>query len=56
MPMPDYQKMYLTLLNKISDAIEELRQAQAEAEEQYIDSTEANLHLLQPEKESSAKK
>lgn len=56
MPMPDYQKMYLTLFNKISDTIEELRQAQAETEELYLDGTEANLHLLQPEKESSAKK
>ena len=54
--MPDYQKMYFTLFNKISDTIEELRQAQAETEEQYLDGTEANLHLLQPEKESSAKK
>ncbi len=54
--MPDYKKMYLTLFNKISDTIEELRQTQAETEEQYLDSVEANLHLLQPEKESSAKK
>lgn len=54
--MPDYQKMYLTLFNKISDTIEELRQAQAETEELYLDGMEANLHLMQPEKESSAKK
>ena len=54
--MPDYQKMYLTLFNKISGTIEELRQAQTETEELYLDSTEVNLHLLQPEKESSAKK
>lgn len=54
--MPDYQKMYLTLFNKISDTIEELRQAQAETEERYLDGAEVNLHLLQPEKESSAKK
>lgn len=54
--MPDYQKMYFTLFNRVTDTIEQLRQAQAEMEEQYLDSTEGNLHLLPPEKEYPAKK
>jgi hypothetical protein len=48
--MPDYQKMYFTLFNRVTDAIEQLRQAQAETEEQYLDSTGGDLHLLPPEK------
>ena len=50
--MPDYKKMYLMLLNAITDALEELgedapdaaaellRQAQCDAEEMYIEARE----------------
>lgn len=34
--MPDYQKLYTTLFNRISDVIEELQKAQQETEEMYI--------------------
>lgn len=53
--MPDYQKMYLTLFTRVTDAIEQLQQAQKEAEQQYLESTEAALHLL-PERKSSDQK
>ena len=34
--MPDYQKMYLSLFNAVTDAIELLQKAQQDAEEIYI--------------------
>lgn len=34
--MPDYQKLYTTLFNRVSDIIEELQKAQQETEEIYI--------------------
>ena len=36
--MPDYQKMYALLFNKITDSIAGLQEAQALAEQLYIDS------------------
>ena len=34
--MPDYKSMYFKLFNKITDTIESLKEAQQEAEEQYL--------------------
>ena len=38
--MPDYKKMYLTLLNASEEAINTLIAAQQECEELYLDSDE----------------
>ena len=38
--MPDYEKMYHTLFNAVTDAIEVLQQAQLEAEELYLSGDE----------------
>jgi len=34
--MPDYQKMYITLFNQITDAIKALQEAQRQSEELYM--------------------
>ena len=36
--MPDYEKMYYELFNKITDAIEILKEAQKNAEEKFVSS------------------
>lgn len=41
--MPDYQKMYHSLFNDVTDAIEKLQQAQQKTEEMYMDSKETVL-------------
>lgn len=41
--MPDYQKMYHSLFNDVTDAISKLQQAQQKTEEMYMDSKEAVL-------------
>ena len=38
--MPDYQKLYTTLCNKITDIIEELQEVQRLTEELYLQSEE----------------
>ena len=38
--MPDYQKMYHSLFNDVTDAISKLQQAQQKTEEMYMDSKE----------------
>ena len=38
--MPDYQKMYHSLFNDVTDAITKLQQAQRKTEEMYMDSKE----------------
>ena len=38
--MPDYQKLYTTLFNKITDIIEELQEIQRLTEELYLQSEE----------------
>ena len=38
--MPDYQKMYSTLFNKITDLIEELQKVQQLTEEMYLEDEE----------------
>lgn len=44
--MPDYQKMYHSLFNDVTDAICKLQQAQQKAEEMYMDSKETVLTTL----------
>jgi hypothetical protein len=44
--MPDYQKMYHSLFNDVTDAIAKLQQAQQKTEEVYIDSRESVLSML----------
>ena len=41
--MPDYQKMYHSLFNDVTDAIAKLQQAQLKTEEMYMDSKETVL-------------
>lgn len=41
--MPDYQKMYVRLFNKVTDAIVELQQAQRDMEQLYMESADAGL-------------
>lgn len=41
--MPDYQKMYHSLFNDVTDAVTKLQQAQQRTEEMYIDSKETVL-------------
>ncbi len=38
--MPDYEKLYFELFNKITDAIELLKEAQADAEQKVISSAD----------------
>ena len=45
--MPDYKKMYHKLFNAMTDAIENMKQAQIEAEEIYINSSEQDVVKLQ---------
>ena len=44
--MPDYQKMYHSLFNDVTDTITKLQQAQQKTEEMYIDSKETVLTTL----------
>ena len=39
--MPDYEKMYFTLFNKVSDVIEELKEIQCEMEKTIIDDNDS---------------
>ena len=41
--MPDYQKMYHSLFNDVSDAVAKLQQAQQKTEEMYMNSPETIL-------------
>lgn len=41
--MPDYQKMYHSLFNDVTDAITKLQSAQQKTEEMYMDSKETVL-------------
>ena len=43
--MPDYQKMYTTLFNEVTDAITLLQHAQQSTEELYLDD---ELRLVPP--------
>jgi len=41
--MPDYQKMYHSLFNDVTDAVTKLQNAQQKTEEMYMDSKETVL-------------
>ncbi len=44
--MPNYKKMYFKLFNDVTDAIELLKKAQIDAEEEYINSSEEEENIL----------
>ena len=44
--MPDYKSMYQDLFKKVTEAIEILQQAQIDAEEKYILSSEADENKI----------
>lgn len=50
--MADYQKMYTTLFNKVSDVIEELQDVQCQTENLYIESPEPEIVVLTPENDN----
>lgn len=45
--MPDYQKMYHSLFNDVTDTISKLQQAQQKTEEMYMNSKETILTIPQ---------
>lgn len=47
--MPDYQKMYTKLFNKVTDVISELQQWQRDVEQMYIENGDAALLVLKAE-------
>ena len=52
--MPDYQKMYLGLFNKVTNVIEELQQAQRDTEQLYLESSDAEPLVLETEDKERA--
>jgi len=44
--MPDYQKMYHSLFNDVTDVVTKLQEAQQKTEEMYMDSKETVLTEL----------
>ncbi|WP_164919094.1 MULTISPECIES: hypothetical protein [Acutalibacteraceae] len=44
--MADYQKMYVRLFNEVTDVIEELRQAQRDTEQLYLNSAGSEPLML----------
>ena len=44
--LPDYEKMYKTLFNAVTDAINILQEAQEKTEEQYIEAEPPVLKVL----------
>lgn len=40
----DYKTMYLTLFNKVTEVIEELKKVQAQTEEMYINAQENQVN------------
>jgi hypothetical protein len=49
--MPDYQKMYMNLFNKVTDVIAELQEVQRQTENLYIESPEPEIVILEPEQD-----
>ena len=47
----DYKAIYLRLFNKVTDAVGLLQRAQLEGEEAYIEGTDANIVMLDAEKD-----
>ncbi len=48
--MADYSKMYDTLFNAVTDAITILQNAQLKTEEQYVESGDPAITVIQPKK------
>ena len=48
--MPDYKKMYTTLFNAVTDAIEILQSAQQDTEELFIETETAVIKILPSDK------
>lgn len=46
--MPDYQKMYITLFQRVTAAISDLQEVQRQTEEMYISSEPIVLSILEP--------
>lgn len=44
--MADYQSMYIKLFNKVTDVILELQQVQRDTEQQFVESNEENLLVI----------
>lgn len=44
--MPDYQKMYFTLFNALTDVIRELQEAQRKTEQMYVNSSDPSLTVI----------
>ena len=44
--MPDYQKMYSTLFNQITNSIEQLKSTQQETEEMYMESSDTPVKMV----------
>ncbi len=53
--MPDYKKMYFSLLNTVSSTIEHLQAAQCNMENEYIEHAEPLLHIVSDSKEEKTK-
>ena len=47
--MPDYKKMYAMLFNSITDVISQLQEIQKQAEELYLDDTDPQIIMINPE-------
>jgi hypothetical protein len=52
--MPDYQKMYIRLFNKVTDVIAELQQIQRDTEQFYIKNADTELFLLKAKDNTSS--
>ncbi len=50
--MPDYQKMYHSLFNDVTDTITKLQQAQQKTEEMYMNSKDTILTTLRSDADS----
>ena len=51
--MADYKKMYITVFNAVTDAVNILQTAQAETEKIFIDHDPTPLTLLKPDDETT---
>ena len=49
--MADFKEMYFRLFNRVTDAVDTLQKAQQEGENEYIESKDADIHLLKKEQE-----
>lgn len=44
--MPDYKALYYNFFNSVTDAIEQLKQSQQQAEQQYLEDKPTVLQLV----------